>query len=409
MKKRIAILLSALLVLLMTVPAVSALSFPPGTVIAGHFAVQYLGKSYDGTNTTFSYSIYQHQEGGNSFPALSHLTLALCSPLTVVGGSQSGITDPFKSATGLDPTTGLTGFKWDNGMTSAGPTTFTLTVAGNGGEQQVAFAIKAGTMVIHAEATGPACGDIIVELPGKLNAVKFYDVNGNGILDRDENGVALEPVISGWQITLDGVAAYTESSGTVSWTGLVNGQEYEVAEVMASTGLSGVTWKNITPLSVLATASQSDEPVYFGNQCVTRLTANGTIGFWSNKNGEAKFNSTAASLEAVKHLHHKRTTFVSYNQVRTYLRGATAEDMDYMLAAQLIAAKLNALHFTNPATPVGATTLGQLLADAEAALWNGSLTKAEKEVFKNALDAFNNNFYGNEVINAPGLCSVIYN
>jgi hypothetical protein len=169
--------------------------------------------------------------------------------------------------------------------------------------------------------------------------------------------------------------------------------------------------------------------ISFGNVC---LGAGGglTLGFWSNKNGQALINSTD--------LQHLRDDFCLRNadgsefnpttnaQVRTFLLGANATNMSNMLSAQLIAMYLNKAHsFVNgnalifagsspngcnvPVNGAGFITINALLADAGAELCaHGSVLAGNpervcQEFKKNALDKANNDL---NFVQGPGVCPV---
>ena len=110
------------------------------------------------------------------------------------------------------------------------------------------------------------------ELP-TLEVVKFYDANANGVNDAGERA------IDGWKVNISGVGdAFTPVSQDVT-AGDYNVSEYDTVES---------NWIHTTPTSVDVTVP-ANTPVVFGNVC---LGAGGgkTLGFWSNKNGQAQMN-----------------------------------------------------------------------------------------------------------------------
>jgi len=176
-------------------------------------------------------------------------------------------------------------------------------------------------------------------------------------------------------------------------------------------------------------AANSTTTLQFGNVC---LGAGGglTLGFWSNKNGQALITSTD--------LQHLRDDYCLRNadgsefnpttnaQVKSFLLGATATNMSNMLSAQLIAMYLNVAHGfvngnalvfagANPAgcnVPVngnGFITVSALLANAGVELCanptalSGNHARACEEFKKNALDKANNNL---NFVQGPGVCPV---
>ncbi|MEZ4651704.1 MAG: hypothetical protein R3E97_23465 [Candidatus Eisenbacteria bacterium] len=90
-------------------------------------------------------------------------------------------------------------------------------------------------------------------------AFKFYDANGNGILDDGEE------LLSNWEICLNGPEGtecdFTDEDGVTCWFFLTPGT-YEVCEVMQE------GWTNTTDLCVEIPISNSIEKAMFGNMPV---------------------------------------------------------------------------------------------------------------------------------------------
>ena len=144
----------------------------------------------------------------------------------------------------------------------------------------------------------------------------------------------------------------------------------------------------------------------FGNVC---LGAGGglTLGFWSNKNGQALVGPTdLAMLVALNLRNANGTDFnpATYAQLKTWLLNGTAVNMAYMLSVQLAAMELNVFNgkVSGGALIYGGPTLGfvtinalMTAADAELALHGstpaGSAFRSYQEALKNALDGANNN------------------
>jgi hypothetical protein len=158
-----------------------------------------------------------------------------------------------------------------------------------------------------------------------------------------------------------------------------------------------------------------------GNYC-TSPSGGLTLGFWSNKNGNKLLTGVAAGngqtlLPAVVNLlnasavgcpsgvmrNANGTVHVfspSYSQFRSWLLGATATNMAYMLSAQLAALKLdvnfgfvdgNAFDLCSSATVNGLITTAsdQLCMDGNTVA--GNPTRTAQEMLKNCIDAINNN------------------
>jgi len=171
-------------------------------------------------------------------------------------------------------------------------------------------------------------------------------------------------------------------------------------------------WVATTPTSVNVTlAAGDDTTVSFGNLC---LGGGGglTLGFWSNKNGQALFGGDDLLLMTIVNLRNGNGTDfdpASYAKFRSWILGASATNMAYMLSAQLAAMELNvnnglvgagALIYapgTASANALGFATVGAVMAEANAALGANGYTVAagtdrtRQEALKNALDRANNN------------------
>lgn len=260
-----------------------------------------------------------------------------------------------------------------------------------------------------------------------IGGVKYYDLNTNGVKDPGE------PTIAGWRIdvtlTPGGlVTTFTDAFG--AW-GLVvpSGTTYTACEVLppATTYLQTGPNPGATTADTLATANASKcwagtvgnddtTDLNFGNVC---LGAGGgkTLGFWSNRNGEAAMNdggTNAPELALLGGLNLRDAGGANfdpatYASFRTWLLNATATNMAYMLSAQLAAMELNVeAGFVNGgalvyapgaagANAAGFITVNNLMAEANAELGlhgstlAGSPFRAYQEALKNALDKANNN------------------
>jgi len=172
--------------------------------------------------------------------------------------------------------------------------------------------------------------------PGRLCVSKFYDANANGIFD---NG---DVPIPNWKFFVDDLCRFTPECVTLD-AGSYNVCEDTPAEL---------TWFHTTPTCVIATVTQGQTTnVEFGNLC---LGGGGglTLGFWSNKNGQAL--ETAADFTALNAmcLRNANGTIKMFtgslsqqkSALHDWLLGATATNMANMLSAQLAAMKLNVLH-----------------------------------------------------------------
>lgn len=256
--------------------------------------------------------------------------------------------------------------------------------------------------------------------PGSLNVIKFYDTNTNGVFD----GTEVE--ITGWEVIVGAQATFPSVIETkLTPVSIIVDPGCYTAQEGDATG-----WIHTTPkIASKEVVSGGTTTISFGNVC---LGPGGglTLGFWSNKNGQALINSAD--------LQHLRDDFCLRNpdgsefnpttnaQVRSFLLGASATNMANMLSAQLTAMYLNVAHGfvngsasifagTNPSgcsVPVNATgfiTVNALINDARAELCaqglvlSGNPERACQEFKKTALDRANNNL---NFVQGPGVCPV---
>lgn len=142
-------------------------------------------------------------------------------------------------------------------------------------------------------------------------------------------------------------------------------------------------WMHTTDDTVEVTLNADDDVIVeFGNVC---LGAGGglTLGFWSNKNGQALFGADDKALMISLNLRNAAGTALdpaSYSAFRTWLLNATATNMAYMLSAQLAAMELNVYNGkvnggafvyapgTVGANPLGFITVNALMSEANAEL-----------------------------------------
>jgi uncharacterized repeat protein (TIGR01451 family) len=243
---------------------------------------------------------------------------------------------------------------------------------------------------------------------GSISGAKFYDANVNGVWDSGE------PPIEGWKVHLTGTNilgetidkyAFTDADGKFIFKDLLPGT-YTVEEVFPS-GM----WVNTTATSFNHELEEGGDYVgpNFGNVCLMPGTGGKTLGFWSNKNGQALITSDdVTELNALNLYKPDGWTYPKFStdiatagtQIKNYLLNATAKDMCWMLSAQLIATKLNVLHgflsgstivYVGPSTyvPSGFISIDKIMEKADTALLSG--TRAEQEYWKNLLDGVNNN------------------
>ncbi len=243
-----------------------------------------------------------------------------------------------------------------------------------------------------------------VPVSGTLNVNKFYDANANGLNDDGQS-------ITGWKIRIiDDVELFRFTPVSI----VVAPDDYIVSEFDPAE----TNWIHTTdnPVNVTVGAGET-KTVEFGNLC---LGAGGghTLGFWSNKNGQATMNdggSVCSELALLNGLYLRnaagtRMNFgCDYAGFKNWLLSATATNMAYMLSAQLAAMELNveagfvnggSLVYapgTNSANGLGFATVNALMAEANAELTvhptalAGDSWRSYQEALKNALDKANNN------------------
>lgn len=263
-----------------------------------------------------------------------------------------------------------------------------------------------GTTTVNCTATDaagnpPARCSFSVTVYTSIRAHKFYDANTSGSQDPGE------PSIAGWKFKLGSATQFTDINGNTTFTGLLPGN-YTVTEVFPGptwSSTTGGTSRTFNGLTCPAVAN-------FGNVC--SLTPGGlTIGFWSNKNGQAL--ETAADFLGLNGLclknangtDHDFTGSLAQNKTNynNWVLSATATNMAYMLSAQLSATYLNVAHgVTNPAILVdGTRTVADEIVYANSLLCgDGPCTgylgistaagacRTEQERVKTILDKINN-------------------
>jgi hypothetical protein len=235
--------------------------------------------------------------------------------------------------------------------------------------------------------------------PAELNVLKFYDANANGMDDDAQ-------YIAGWKVNIqDGVEYDRYTPVTI----LLDPDVYYVSEYMPIEP----NWLATTPSPVTVDLPQGGSAtVKFGNLCVG---AGGglTLGFWSNKNGQKLFGADDLALMVSLNLRKADGSAFdpgSYSVFRTWLLGANATNMAYMLSAQLAAMELNVFNGkvngaaliyapgTTSANALGFATVNDVMAEANTELGihgtavAGDAWRSYQEALKNALDRANNNY-----------------
>ena len=236
-----------------------------------------------------------------------------------------------------------------------------------------------------------------------INVRKCYDVNLTGNCD----SYSASSFISGWKVNIrDGINndRFTPVSIVVAAPDNYTVSEYDTIET---------NWIHTSPTVVgpFHLNVGDTKTVDFANVCVG--PGGGlTLGFWSNKNGQALFGADDLALMVALNLRNANGSAfdpAGYSAFRTWLLNATATNMAYMLSAQLAAMELNvnnnfvnvnALVYapgTSSANGFGFATVGALMLEANTELGvhgtalSGDAWRTYQESLKTALDNANNN------------------
>lgn len=256
-----------------------------------------------------------------------------------------------------------------------------------------------------------------------ISGFKFYDANVDGVFGSGELG------IPGWKIFIfgapelfdpfDTTTVMTDFTGEYSFINLEDGT-YGACEVLPS---NAPAWVPTTPTQITGITVPPDSiNNNFGNVCLG--TGGGkTLGFWSNKNGQAVMNDGPSKadpeLALLSGLCLRKANGSdfnpgpgSYSSFRSWILSATATNMAYMLSAQLAAMELNVEsgQVANSSivyapgcgdTALNSTgnfiTVNNLMTTANAQLclngttFDGDPNRPIQECLKNALDNGNNN------------------
>ncbi len=148
------------------VAGLALLPAPAMATAIGNHDVTYVG--YLNNYPSAGQSTWFYTVTSGSGPAASHVTLALGSCLTpVAAGTWSGsLPTPSLNANGgspvfgADPTTGVTGVKFDQGFNGGETRNYYVTVSGAVGVGTTTVAVKAGSGFVTGLVGGPSCNPI---------------------------------------------------------------------------------------------------------------------------------------------------------------------------------------------------------------------------------------------------------
>jgi hypothetical protein len=242
--------------------------------------------------------------------------------------------------------------------------------------------------------------------PASITVYKYFHFDPAAVLGSPEQA------LSGWPFCISPQQATqtTSAGGSTIFGGLTPG-EYVISEADANDS----SWFHSSDTSeIVVVQCGQNATVKFGNYCTSPSGAL-TLGFWSNKNGNkiltGNVNGTGATLlgpvvtllnsSSLRNANGSIKTFTSsYSDFRTWLLGATATNMAYMLSAQLAALQLDV---TYKGVDGGAfdlcsnMTLNELISAAKLSLSlygstpSGNAQRPIQEMYKTCIDAINNN------------------
>ena len=298
--------------------------------------------------------------------------------------------------------------------------TSTTTIAANG--ITINFQSK-DSKTDNFKVKNPAC-TLNCDLPVTLSGLKFYDANANGLQDNGETGLA-DIRINIFVESGFFVGTTTDADG--KWSASIpTGSNYKVCEILPITCPSdapGSYWVQTAPAPdslgeqcYSGTANSNVTNLNFGDVCFVPARGGYTLGFWSNKNGQAIMkegnNNFAPALSFLSALNLKNpdgSDFdpANYPQFRSWLLNGNAVNMAYMLSVQLSATSLDVRYGSLSDTTIvdarslglGFPTIGSIKNAANTELnapggnktFTGNPLRQDEEILKNALDAINNN------------------
>jgi hypothetical protein len=238
------------------------------------YNIQLTGSNYDASAqaTTFTYEVTSGQQ-----PSISHWNIALpCGPVTLVSASEGLVSWSDRP----DPTTGVTGIKFDLGYNDNETRTVSLTLAGEWATGEVTIAVKSGNGYVLGTTQGPICGGGVSPTTYTVNGLAFFDANFDGNFGADET------VLAGVTVTLldaeGGIVGTTTTGadGTYGFGGLVAGDYVAVLG-----GLTGLVPTTLTEhdFSVGPDAALPATGYGLNFAAISTMSANGfTIGYWKN-------------------------------------------------------------------------------------------------------------------------------
>lgn len=145
--------------------------------VINHFVVQYDGRTFDGEETTFRYTVF----GTGQDPALNQFRLEL----PACAGEPTGYA-PTQSVYFIhDADTNIDYIKWVITIEGDDPVgrQFAISFAGDVPEGAIHSAVRAGTILAVGQVPGPCAGYLIA-------GAVFVDVDSDGLRGASESGIA---------------------------------------------------------------------------------------------------------------------------------------------------------------------------------------------------------------------------
>lgn len=215
--------LASAAILCFSASAISApptLSFEQRDITNVGWSVEYMGCEYNSDNDTATYHYDMSVDGSEK--DLSHWVLGIASDIVVTGSTGGNTT-----STGLDPTTGLYGFKWDDGQDKGTTSSYSISFNGNCSEGTIEYSVKGGTYFAIGNTTGPSDDGNPQSTTYSISGLVYLDANGNGQYDVDEPTISNASVILFDASGNQQAVMYSDGLGYYSFSGLVNG-DYDV-------------------------------------------------------------------------------------------------------------------------------------------------------------------------------------
>jgi hypothetical protein len=406
-----------------------------------------VGTHYFRVHLTQDASLASPGSAANFYFSVTVEDCAVFEPVTVFGrkfedvngdGDDEGGTDPGLNGWHItvagdasdDVTTATVGP--DDGLWSyiiTAPGTYTFTEVQQTGFTQTyggtySITVDDDGLITSGSATGNDFGNFENYC---VDVHKFVDINGDGIENGGDGGVAGIDITVWVDSNGDTVVDAGEShSGTTDENGNFEVCDIGPGAVVVTEDLSAsaFTWANVSSGNTSFTGtSGEDQSTFFGNILCNAGIAK-TIGFWANNsektlgqiltlNNDLDAGGITNALYGTTGFATGVNEFISFKAFRSWILGASAKNMSYMLSAQLAGAALNvgsgmASAYTlvtvtaaQDALITSATTLvdGQyvvqindIIAEANAALLltQTAENRSYLEALKTILDSFNN-------------------